>query len=51
MTEKYQKLDTHTQIIYDYDEEQQRREAGLEEQVEVQEKVKLKREFMFFMLQ
>ncbi|XP_045125373.1 uncharacterized protein LOC123512830 [Portunus trituberculatus] len=46
VAEKYQKLDTHTQIIYDYDEEQQRREAGLEMEEEVQgkqEKVKLMR--------
>ncbi|KAK8373966.1 hypothetical protein O3P69_015664 [Scylla paramamosain] len=44
VAEKYQKLETHTQIIYDYDEEQQHREAGLEEEVQgKQEKVKLKR--------
>lgn len=43
VAEKYQKLETHTQIIYDYDEERQRREAGLVEEEVKQEKVKLKR--------
>ena len=46
MASKYQKLDTHTQIIYDYDEEKLRREAGIVEEEEVKrEKVKLERKY------
>ncbi|MPC24821.1 hypothetical protein E2C01_017914 [Portunus trituberculatus] len=53
VAEKYQKLDTHTQIIYDYDEEQQRREAGLEMEEVVQgkqEKVKLMRNIILHIM-
>lgn len=39
-------MEAHTQIIYDYDEEKQRREAGLVEEEVKQEKVKLERELM-----
>lgn len=45
VAEKYEKMDTHMQVIYDYDEERLRREEGLreEEEEEKREKVEMER--------
>ncbi|KAG0721446.1 hypothetical protein GWK47_046462 [Chionoecetes opilio] len=48
VADKYQRLESHTQIIYDYDEEILRRDAGLVEEKVKPEKIKLQREDRVF---